>query len=47
MSRVAFVAVSIVIGAVLAVAAVFAVTGLAGSTQSRPGNQQPYNYGSP
>ena len=47
MSRIALVAVSIVVGAVLAAAAVFAVTELAGSAQSRPANQQIYNYGSP
>jgi ABC-type arginine/histidine transport system permease subunit len=46
-TRLALIAVSVVVGAALAVAVAFTLSGVVGSAQPRPVNQQLYNYGSP
>ena len=47
MTRLALIAVSLVAGAALAVAVAFALSGVVGSANPSPVNQQLYNYGSP
>jgi FlaG/FlaF family flagellin (archaellin) len=46
-TRLALIAVSVVVGAALAVAVAFTLSGVVGSAQPQPVNQQLYNYGSP
>jgi FlaG/FlaF family flagellin (archaellin) len=46
-TRLALIAVSLVAGAALAVAVAFALSGVVGSANPKPVNQQLYNYGSP
>ena len=45
MTRLALIAASVVVGAALAVAVAFTLTGVAGSANPAPVNQQLYNYG--
>lgn len=47
MRRLALIAVSAVVGAVLAVAVALTLSGVVGSAQPKPVNSQLYNYGSP
>jgi hypothetical protein len=47
MTALALIVASFVVGAALAIAAIFAVSGVVGNAQPRPVNQQLYNYGSP
>jgi hypothetical protein len=46
-TRLALIAISLVAGAVLAVAVAFALSGVVGSANPKPVNEQLYNYGSP
>jgi hypothetical protein len=46
-TRLALIVVSVVVGAALAVAVAFTLSGVVGSAQPQPVNQQLYNYGSP